>query len=123
MSRNKDSGYDSDTIINEVRLIGGQARLRMIYGHEYSMYPYNCIGLICGNYSGKKIYATGSLLSSNIVLTAANTILSVEKDKMRKIAPEQLVFYPQTCGELKGGKESMVIDYKICSKYEEKVVV
>lgn len=85
------------------------------------MYPYNCIGLICANQSGKKFNATGSLLSSNIVLTAAHTILAVEKGRIRRIKPENLVFYPQICGELKAGKESMVVDLRICSKYEEKV--
>jgi hypothetical protein len=86
------------------------------------MYPYNCIGLIWASHSGKKYQATGSLLSSNIVLTAAHTMLTVEKDsKIRKIEPDQVVFYPQACGELKPGKESMVTDYRICSKYQEMV--
>lgn len=67
---------------------------------------------------------TGSLLSSNIVLTSAHTILALDKNKrlrLRKIHSQNLVFYTQICGELDPAKKSMVTDYRICSQYEEKV--
>lgn len=33
MSKDKDSGYESDTVLNEVKLVKGQARLKKIHGH------------------------------------------------------------------------------------------
>lgn len=49
MYTDKDCGYDSDSILNEAKLVEGQPRLSKIDSHDYSMYPYKCIGLIIGN--------------------------------------------------------------------------
>jgi V8-like Glu-specific endopeptidase len=59
-------------------------------------FPYDCVGIIYGEYSNKLVVGTGFLIGSDLVLTVAHNIYS----KLNKVNFQNLVFYPGVSGSL-----------------------
>lgn len=80
MKKNYGQAYDSDASFDEKKLIEGQARLRELNPLQYEMHPYNSIGLILAYFAGRPATSSGSLISSNVVLTTAHSITFLSED-------------------------------------------
>lgn len=75
MKKYLEKGYDSDASFDEKKLVEGQARLRELNPLQYEMHPYSTIGLVLVYIAGQPAASTGSLLSSNVVLTTAHSVI------------------------------------------------
>lgn len=75
MKKNYLNAYDSDASFDEKKLVEGQARLKELSPLQYEMHPYNSIGVILTYIGGRPAASSGSLISSNLVLTTAHSII------------------------------------------------
>lgn len=114
MKKGLEHGYDSDASFDEMKLIKGEARLKKLNPHQYEMYPYNSIGLIISYFEGQPGLSTGSLLSSNIVLMSAHSIVFSSPDnEIVKMKPKDIVFYPHLCGKIDSREAHKIVDYRL----------
>jgi V8-like Glu-specific endopeptidase len=49
---------------------------------DTTVYPYSCIGLLVASFDGVLRCGTGSLISKNLILTAASNILDKETQRI-----------------------------------------
>lgn len=63
---------------------------------------------------GKPAASTGFLLSSNVVLTTAHSVMFSGDNNIIKAKPKEIVFYPQICGKLDQTKANKVVEYRVC---------
>ncbi len=111
------SGYTQ--YVDEKILTDGQDRRKQVSDHQLKLQPNNCIGLIVFTVdTGKKQipgYATGTLISSCLVLTSAHSFYFIKDGQILSSIPE--LFYLTVDKSLEEKRSIKVTNFRVCSKY------